>query len=92
MAQLSVNALSKQFGGIVALQDVSFDVQEGEVLGLIGPNGAGKTTLFNCVSRFYDPDGGSISFDSVDLLVYHHTGWCAPASPAPSKTSSCSRV
>ncbi|MCH7835918.1 MAG: ABC transporter ATP-binding protein [Chloroflexi bacterium] len=68
MAQLSVNALSKQFGGIVALQDVSFDVQEGEVLGLIGPNGAGKTTLFNCVSRFYDPDGGSISFDSVDLL------------------------
>lgn len=68
MAQLSVNALSKQFGGIVALEDVSFDVQEGEVLGLIGPNGAGKTTLFNCVSRFYDPDGGSISFDSVDLL------------------------
>ena len=68
VAQLSVNSLSKQFGGIVALEDVSFDVQEGEVLGLIGPNGAGKTTLFNCVSRFYDPDGGSISFDSVDLL------------------------
>ena len=68
MAQLSVSSLGKQFGGIVALQDVSFDVHDGEVLGLIGPNGAGKTTVFNCVSRFYDPDGGSISFDSVDLL------------------------
>jgi branched-chain amino acid transport system ATP-binding protein len=68
VAQLSVNSLSKRFGGIVALEDVSFDVQEGEILGLIGPNGAGKTTVFNCVSRFYDPDGGSISFDNVDLL------------------------
>jgi branched-chain amino acid transport system ATP-binding protein len=63
-----VRSLSKQFGGIVALQDVSFGVSEGEILGLIGPNGAGKTTVFNCISRFYDPDGGSISFDGIDLL------------------------
>jgi branched-chain amino acid transport system ATP-binding protein len=65
---LSISSLSKQFGGIVALQDVSFDVNEGEILGLIGPNGAGKTTVFNCISRFYDPEGGSIAFDGVDVL------------------------
>jgi branched-chain amino acid transport system ATP-binding protein len=66
--RLSISSLSKQFGGIVALQDVSFDVNEGEILGLIGPNGAGKTTVFNCISRFYDPEGGSIAFDGVDVL------------------------
>jgi branched-chain amino acid transport system ATP-binding protein len=68
LPQLSVRSLSKQFGGIVALQDVSFDVNEGEILGLIGPNGAGKTTVFNCISRFYDPEGGAISFGDEDLL------------------------
>ncbi len=68
MSQLSVRSLTKQFGGIVALQDVSFDVHEGEILGLIGPNGAGKTTVFNCISRFYDPEGGSITFGGVDVL------------------------
>jgi len=68
VAQLSVHSLTKKFGGIVALEDVSFDVHEGEILGLIGPNGAGKTTVFNCISRFYDPDSGSISFNGVDLL------------------------
>ncbi len=66
--RLSVRSLTKQFGGIVALQDVSFDVHEGEILGLIGPNGAGKTTVFNCISRFYDPEGGRITFDGVDIL------------------------
>ena len=68
MPRLSVSSLTKQFGGIVALQDVSFDVHEGEILGLIGPNGAGKTTVFNCISRFYDPEGGSITFDGVEVL------------------------
>jgi branched-chain amino acid transport system ATP-binding protein len=68
VSQLSVRSLTKQFGGIVALQDVSFDVHEGEILGLIGPNGAGKTTVFNCISRFYDPEGGAISFGGVDIL------------------------
>jgi branched-chain amino acid transport system ATP-binding protein len=68
VSQLAVRSLSKQFGGIVALEDVSFDVHEGEILGLIGPNGAGKTTVFNCISRFYDPEGGAISFRGVDIL------------------------
>jgi branched-chain amino acid transport system ATP-binding protein len=68
VSQLGVRSLTKQFGGIVALQDVSFDVHEGEILGLIGPNGAGKTTVFNCISRFYDPEGGTITFGGVDIL------------------------
>jgi branched-chain amino acid transport system ATP-binding protein len=68
VSQLGVRSLTKQFGGIVALQDVSFDVHEGEILGLIGPNGAGKTTVFNCISRFYDPEGGTITFGGVNVL------------------------
>jgi branched-chain amino acid transport system ATP-binding protein len=68
VSQLGVRSLTKQFGGIVALQDVSFDVHEGEILGLIGPNGAGKTTVFNCISRFYDPEGGAITFGGVNIL------------------------
>jgi len=56
-----------RFGGIVALDGVSFDVYAGEIVGLIGPNGAGKTTLFNCLSRLYDFERGSIVFDGQSL-------------------------
>lgn len=66
--KLEIQMLTKRFGGIVALDSVSFDVEEGQIVGLIGPNGAGKTTVFNCISRFYDPEGGSIVFGGVDLL------------------------
>ena len=65
---LTVRNVSVAFGGVVALDDVSFDVEAGRVCGLIGPNGAGKTTLFNCVSRLYTPQRGSIEFDGHDLL------------------------
>jgi branched-chain amino acid transport system ATP-binding protein len=58
-----------RFGGIIALDDVSFAVREGEILGLIGPNGAGKTTLFNCLSRLYTPDSGDILFEGKSLLA-----------------------
>ncbi len=64
---LKIQGLSKRFGGIIALEDVSFEVREGEIAGLIGPNGAGKTTVFNCISRFYDPDDGSIHFDGRNI-------------------------
>jgi len=58
-----------RFGGIVALDGVSFDVAPGQIVGLIGPNGAGKTTLFNCVSRLYPCERGAIGFDGTDLLA-----------------------
>jgi branched-chain amino acid transport system ATP-binding protein len=57
-----------RFGGVVALDDLSFSVDENEICGLIGPNGAGKTTLFNIVSRIYEPNAGQILFDDKDLL------------------------
>ena len=59
-AVLSVRNISKSFGGIHAVRDVSFDVRKGEVLGLIGPNGSGKSTLFNCVLGQLRPDGGTV--------------------------------
>ena len=59
--------LTIRFGGVTALEDVSFEVARGAICGLIGPNGAGKTTLFNCISRLYDPDAGSIAFDGRPL-------------------------
>ncbi|MBA2953208.1 ATP-binding cassette domain-containing protein [Nocardioides sp. MAH-18] len=68
MALLAVDDVTVRFGGIVALSDLSFEVERGQICGLIGPNGAGKTTLFNCVSRVYQPTSGSIFFDGEDLL------------------------
>jgi branched-chain amino acid transport system ATP-binding protein len=66
---LDVSSITVQFGGIRALDDLSFTLDEGQVLGLIGPNGAGKTTLFNVVSRIYDPTAGSVTFDGQDVLA-----------------------
>ena len=68
-ALLSVRNVAVRFGGIAALDDVSFDVHAGEICGIIGPNGAGKTTLFNCLSRLYTPHSGSIIFDGHALLA-----------------------
>jgi branched-chain amino acid transport system ATP-binding protein len=69
MPLLQVRDVAVRFGGIVALDGVSFDVAEGSIVGLIGPNGAGKTTLFNCVSRLYPCDRGDIVFDGRSLLA-----------------------
>ncbi|MEA2934464.1 MAG: branched-chain amino acid transport system ATP-binding protein [Variibacter sp.] len=65
---LSVRGVGIRFGGIVALDNVSFDLLPGQVLGLIGPNGAGKTTLFNCLTRLYTPNTGDIRFEGESLL------------------------
>jgi branched-chain amino acid transport system ATP-binding protein len=64
---LTVDKVTMQFGGLRALGDVNFEIQEGEIFGLIGPNGAGKTTLFNCVTGVYSPTEGSVGFagDSI---------------------------
>jgi branched-chain amino acid transport system ATP-binding protein len=65
---LEVRDIAVHFGGIVALDGVSFAIERGEILGLIGPNGAGKTTLFNCVSRIYSPDRGDILFEGSSIV------------------------
>jgi branched-chain amino acid transport system ATP-binding protein len=66
---LNINNVRLAFGGIVALDGVSFDLQKGDILGLIGPNGAGKTTMFNCISRLYTPNSGEITFNGVKILA-----------------------
>ena len=68
MALLEVDNVSKRFGGIVALDGVSFEAEPGEIVGLIGPNGAGKTTAFNVITRLYAPDEGEILVDGESLL------------------------
>jgi len=68
MALLDVQDITVRFGGITALSDLSFTIEEGQICGLIGPNGAGKTTLFNVVSRIYDPTEGDVIFDGTSLL------------------------
>src|SRR6185437_8771743 len=73
MPGLAVRGISVRFGGLSALDDVSFDVAAGSVVGVIGPNGAGKTTLFNVISGFVAPTSGSLEWDG------------APFRPAPDK-------
>ena len=63
-----VDNVSRRFGGIVALDSVSFDVPQGEIVGVIGPNGAGKTTVFNVITRLYEPDEGDVVLDGESLL------------------------
>jgi branched-chain amino acid transport system ATP-binding protein len=69
VALLAIDELVVRFGGLLALDGLSLDVESGSICGLIGPNGAGKTTLFNCVSRLYTPLSGRIVFDDEDLLA-----------------------
>jgi branched-chain amino acid transport system ATP-binding protein len=69
---LEVKNLTRKFGGLTAVNDVSFEIERGSMVGLIGPNGAGKTTLFNVISGFEKPSAGSVKFDGVDI-----TGWKA---------------
>ena len=70
MSLLDVQNVTLKFGGVVAVNDVSFSVEEGEVFALVGPNGAGKSTMFNLISRFYDPVEGDILFDGESLLTH----------------------
>jgi len=65
---LQVENLSKSFGGLMAVNDVSFSVEQGSIVGLIGPNGAGKTTVFNLISGNYKPDNGTVLFDGTNLV------------------------
>ncbi len=67
MGMLSVSGLSKRFGALRAVHEVSFEVGEGEILGLIGPNGSGKSTTFNCIAGLYAPTAGSIRFEGAEI-------------------------
>ena len=72
---LSIRGLKMYFGGLKAVDDLSFDVKKGEIYGLIGPNGAGKTTVFNCITQFYKPTGGELIFrtrggETISLTDY----------------------
>ena len=68
MSLLEVDEVGVRFGGVVALDSLTFAIDEGQICALIGPNGAGKTTLFNCLSRLYQPTSGRITYDGQDLL------------------------
>jgi len=70
MALLELHNISKNFVGLMANQDISFNVEQGEIIGLIGPNGAGKTTLFNCIAGVYPPTMGKIIFDGTDITRF----------------------
>jgi branched-chain amino acid transport system ATP-binding protein len=74
LALLEVENVTKRFGGIVALDDVSFAAEPGEIVGLIGPNGAGKTTAFNVITRLYTPDEGDVRFEGESLLKTSPSG------------------
>ena len=76
MALLEIKHVSKFFGGLAANSDVSFDVAEGEIVGLIGPNGAGKTTLFNCITGYYAPSRGDVIFDGRRMNGLHPDKVC----------------
>ena len=67
---LEVQGLTKKFGGLVAVNDLSFHIEEGEVLGLMGPNGSGKTTIFNLIMGDFPPDSGKILFKGEDITRY----------------------
>lgn len=73
---LEGRGVTKYFGGLAAVSDVSFHILRGEILGLIGPNGAGKTTLFNLIAGVYKPDGGSLSFRGKEISGLHPNVIC----------------
>ena len=69
---LHVENVTMQFGGVVAVNNLSLDVNQGEIVALIGPNGAGKTTAFNCITGVYEPTNGLISFQGQTMIENHH--------------------
>ncbi len=73
---LEVKGLSKWFGGLAANQDIDFSVEEGEIVSVIGPNGAGKSTLFNCITGFYKPNSGKVSFFGKDITKFRADRVC----------------
>ncbi len=80
---LEISGASKQFGGLAAVSDVSFSIEEGQIFGLIGPNGAGKTTLFNLITAIYPVTSGSIVFDGTEIVATKRTALFVPSGVKP---------
>ena len=74
MSLLSLQTVTKIFGGLTAVNEVSFDVEQGSIVGLIGPNGAGKTTAFNVITGVYQPTNGAVWFDGAKIIENHPQG------------------
>ena len=95
---MEVRQVSKAFAGLHALDDVSFGVRAGEILGVIGPNGAGKTTLFNVLNGFLAPDHGDVRYRGASIAALRPSAICRRGSAArsrscaPSRTSPCWRT
>ena len=93
MSYFRAENLSLHFGGLKAVDAVSFAVEKGEILSIIGPNGAGKSSIFNLISRIYNPTSGRIYFEDQDITAGARLSASpSSASPAPSRTSNCSRM
>ena len=90
MALLEVRNVTKIFGGLVAVRDLSLDIREGEILGLIGPNGAGKSTLFNIISGFIVPNKGKISFKGTPITGLRIDEIAQKVLPGYSRNPPCS--
>src|SRR5882762_4368383 len=75
---LSAKNITKRFGGLVAVNDVSFDIPEGSIVSLIGPNGAGKTTFFNIIAGIYDPTSGRIAIRDRTMVARPIRAWLEP--------------
>lgn len=89
---LRADSISKAFGGVQALLNVSFEVSEGTILGIIGPNGAGKTTLFNVITSAYPPDSGQLFLDRKKFRTERYMNSFASVLPGPSRMSSCLKI
>src|SRR6266508_3872151 len=75
---LLARAVTKRFGGLVAVHQVDFSIPEGSIVSLIGPNGAGKTTFFNIIAGIYDPTAGRIKFRGKDMIARPRRAWLEP--------------
>jgi branched-chain amino acid transport system ATP-binding protein len=91
MSLLQLEGVSRSFGGVRAVEDVSTTVGEGELFGVIGPNGAGKTTLFNLITGLIPPDRGRVLLGGEDITRKPPSASPRSASPAPTRRSACSR-